>query len=54
MEPYKNINQSQNTDIPINEDINRFVNNIRRELYSGRKLTFKEFLKKTEHLLDTL
>jgi len=54
MEPYINKNQSDNTDNPINEDINRFVNNIRRKLYSGRKLTFKEFLKKTEHLLDVL
>lgn len=54
MEPYKNTNQSQNTDIPINEDVNTFVNRVRRELYSGRKLTFKEFLKKTENLLDIL
>ena len=54
MEPYINTNQSNNTDIPINEDINRFVNSIRKELYSGRKLTFKEFLKKTENLLDVL
>lgn len=54
MEPYNKDNQSQDTDNPINEDINKFVNNIRRELYSGRKLTFKEFLKKTETLLDTL
>ena len=54
MKPYINTNQSDNTDILINEDINRFVYSIRKELYSGRKLTFKEFLKKTENLLDVL
>ena len=38
----------------INEDISKFILNLRRELYSGQRMTFKEFLKKTENLLDEL
>ena len=38
----------------INEDISKFILNLRRELYSGQRMTFKEFLKKTENLLDKL
>jgi len=57
MEPYKNTNQYEFTgdcNKPVNENINNFVNTIRRELYSGRKLTFREFLKKSEEILDKL
>lgn len=57
MEPYKITNQNELTadyNKAVNEDINKFVNTIRKELYSGRKLTFREFLKKSENILDTL
>lgn len=47
MEPYKNT-------IPIKEDINKFISKFRRHYYSGRKLTFREWMKKTEKLIDEL
>ena len=47
MEPYKNTN-------PINEDINKFISKIRKNYYSGKKLTFREWMKKTEEILDEL
>jgi hypothetical protein len=57
MEPYKITNQNELTgdyNKPVNEDINGFINTLRRELYSGRKLTFKQFLQKSENILDKL
>ena len=57
MEPYKITNQNELTgdyNKPVNEDINGFINTLRRELYSGRKLTFKQFLQKSKDILDKL
>ena len=44
----------EDTDLLLNEDVNRFLQLIRRSLYSSKRLTFKQWLQEIEDLIDVI